>query len=54
MAIAQISTTKVILLDELASEIIQEAKSSNELVITGDGQKYLLELDDEEIMVSEG
>lgn len=44
----------VILLDELASEIIQEAKSSNELVITGDGQKYLLELDDEEIMVSEG
>jgi DNA phosphorothioation-dependent restriction protein DptF len=44
----------VILLDELASEIIQEAKSACELVITGEGKKYLLECDDDEIMVSEG
>jgi hypothetical protein len=41
-------------LDELASEIIQEAKSACELVITGEGKKYLLECDDDEIMVSEG
>jgi len=44
----------VILLDELASEVIQEAKSACELVITGEGKKYLLECDDDEIMVSEG
>lgn len=44
----------VILLDELASEIIQEAKSACELVITGEGKKYLLECDEDEIMVTEG
>ncbi|RDV23972.1 DNA phosphorothioation-dependent restriction protein DptF [Alteromonas aestuariivivens] len=43
----------VILLDELANEIIQEAKSACELVITGEGRRYQLELNDEEIMVSE-
>ncbi|MCG7534119.1 DNA phosphorothioation-dependent restriction protein DptF [Pseudoalteromonas sp. OOF1S-7] len=44
----------VILLDELANEVIQAAKASEELVITGEGNKYLLELEDDEIMVSEG
>ncbi|MFT6528604.1 MAG: DNA phosphorothioation-dependent restriction protein DptF [Psychrosphaera sp.] len=44
----------VILLDELASEIIQQAKAATEVVITGVDGKYHLELDDEDIMVSEG
>jgi DNA phosphorothioation-dependent restriction protein DptF len=43
----------VILLDELASEIIQQAKAATEIVITGFDEKYHLELDDEDIMVSE-
>ena len=44
----------VILLDELASEIIQQAKAATEIVITGIDGKYHLELDDDDIMVSEG
>jgi DNA phosphorothioation-dependent restriction protein DptF len=44
----------VILLDELAAEIVQQAKAATEIVITGVGGKYHLELDDEDIMVSEG
>jgi DNA phosphorothioation-dependent restriction protein DptF len=44
----------VILLDELASEIIQQAKAATEIVITGLDGKYHLELDDDDIMVSEG
>lgn len=44
----------VILLDELAAEIVQQAKAAKEIVITGVDGKYHLELDDEDIMVSEG
>ena len=44
----------VILLDELAAEIVQQAKAAKEIIITGVDGKYHLELDDEDIMVSEG
>lgn len=44
----------VILLDELANEVVQAAKASDELVITGEGNRYQLDLEDDEIMVSEG
>ena len=44
----------VILLDELAAVVVQQAKSATEIVITGVSGKYHLELDDEDIMVSEG
>ena len=44
----------VILLDELAAVVVQQAKSATEIVITGVDGKYHLELDDEDIMVSEG
>lgn len=44
----------VVLLDELAAEIVQQAKAAKEIVITGVDGKYHLELDDEDIMVSEG
>ncbi|WP_151173911.1 DNA phosphorothioation-dependent restriction protein DptF [Pseudoalteromonas ruthenica] len=44
----------VILLDELANEVVQAAKSADELIITGGGKKYELELDDDEIVVNEG
>lgn len=43
----------VILLDELASEIIQEAKSAEELVIIGVGQKFQLIKEDDDISVEE-
>ena len=43
----------VILLDELASEIIQEAKTAEELVIIGLGQKFQLIKEDDDISVEE-
>ena len=47
--------SSVVLLDELAKEVIQEAKQANTLVVIADGKKYKLKLKpkNEKIMVSE-